>query len=391
MPDSALTGTALTGTGPLSGITVIEVANFIAGPYVAMLLADLGAEVVKLEVPGSGDPFREWGEDRGASPQFAAFNRNKRSVECDLKSDAGRRLLSQLLAGADVLVENMRPGKMAALGLGYDELHRAHPELVYCSVTGMGPTGPASQQPAYDAIVQARSGLWSLFTNREAPEAIGPALSDQIAGLFGVQGVLAALVYRDRTGAGQRVEVSMLGASTAFLTAPIAEHTMTGTVDGPYTRAHRSQSYAFVARDGLPLAVHLSSPPKFWTGLLTAVGAAHLAADERFKDKSSRVLHYDELRGILAEIFLTKDRAEWLDLLWREDVPAAPIHDVADALRDPQVLHAGLLREFGSGTDAVTLVGCPVTFSASPCLRAEPVPPLGSHNQQYRLAEENIP
>jgi crotonobetainyl-CoA:carnitine CoA-transferase CaiB-like acyl-CoA transferase len=150
---------ALTGTGPLSGITVIEVANFIAGPYVGMLLADLGAEVVKLEVPGSGDPFREWGEDRGASPQFAAFNRNKRSVECDLKSDAGRRLLSQLLAGADVLVENMRPGKMAALGLGYDELHRAHPELVYCSVTGMGPTGPASQQPAYDAIVQARSGL----------------------------------------------------------------------------------------------------------------------------------------------------------------------------------------------------------------------------------------
>src|SRR5580692_2288898 len=184
-------------TGPLSGITVIEAASFIAGPYVAMLLADLGAQVIKLEVPGSGDPFREWGEDRGASPQFAAFNRNKRSVECDLKSDAGRRLLSRLLAGADVLVENMRPGKMAALGLGYDELHRAHPELVYCSVTGMGPTGPASQQPAY--------------------EAIGPALSDQIAGLFGVQGVLAALVYRDRTGVGQLVEVSMLGASTAFL------------------------------------------------------------------------------------------------------------------------------------------------------------------------------
>src|SRR5580692_6521811 len=134
-------------TGPLSGITVIEVASFIAGPYVAMLLADLGAQVIKLEVPGSGDPFREWGEDRGASPQFAAFNRNKRSVECDLKSDAGRRQLSRLLAGADVLVENMRPGKMAALGLGYDELHQAHPRLIYCSVTGMGRPGrPASSR-----------------------------------------------------------------------------------------------------------------------------------------------------------------------------------------------------------------------------------------------------
>jgi crotonobetainyl-CoA:carnitine CoA-transferase CaiB-like acyl-CoA transferase len=378
-------------TGPLSGITVIEVASFIAGPYVAMLLADLGAQVIKLEVPGSGDPFREWGEDRGASPQFAAFNRNKRSVECDLKSDAGRRLLSRLLAGADVLVENMRPGKMAALGLGYDELHQAHPRLIYCSVTGMGPTGPASQQPAYDAIVQARSGLWSLFTSREAPEAIGPALSDQIAGLFAVQGVLAALVFRDRAGVGQLVEANMLAASAAFLTAPIAEYTMTGTVDGPYTRAHRSQSFAFVTRDGLPLAVHLSSPPKFWTGLLTAVGAVHLANDERFKDKSSRVLHYEELRAILAEIFVTKDRDEWLDLLWRQDVPAAPIQDVGEALRDPQILHQGLLREFGRGADAVTLVGCPVTFSASPCLSAEPVPPLGSHNQQYDMAAEDVP
>jgi crotonobetainyl-CoA:carnitine CoA-transferase CaiB-like acyl-CoA transferase len=380
-----------TVTGPLSGITVIEVANFIAGPYVAMLLADLGAEVVKLEVPGSGDPFREWGEDRGASPQFAAFNRSKRSVECDLKSDDGRRLLSQLLARADILVENMRPGKMAALGIGYDELHRAHPRLIYCSVTGMGPTGPASQQPAYDAIVQARSGLWSLFTNREAPEAIGPALSDQIAGLFGVQGVLAALVFRDRTGVGQLVEVNMLAASAAFLTAPIAEYTMTGTVDGPYTRAHRSQSFAFVTRDGLPLAVHLSSPPKFWMGLLTAVGALHLAKDERFKDKSSRVLHYDELRALLAEIFVTKDRGDWLELLWRQDVPAAPIQDVGEALSDPQILHQDLLREFGRGADAVTLVGCPVTFSASPCLSAEPVPPLGFHNQQYGVATEDVP
>jgi crotonobetainyl-CoA:carnitine CoA-transferase CaiB-like acyl-CoA transferase len=375
-PDSA-------AAGPLAGITVIEAASFIAGPYVTMLLADLGAEVIKLELPGSGDPFREWGEDRGASPQFAAFNRNKRSVECDLKSDAGQRLLSRLLETADVLVENLRPGKMSALGLGFDKLRQAHPQLVYCSVTGMGPTGPASQQPSYDAIVQARSGLWSLFTDRKAPEAIGPALSDQIVGLFAVQGILAALMFRHRAGTGQLVEVNMLAASAAFLTAPIAEYTMTGTVDGPYTRAHRSQSFAFVTRDGLPLAVHLSSPPKFWTGLLTAIGAPHLAEDERFRDKSSRVLHYDELHKLLAEKFATRDRDEWLDLLWRQDVPAAPIHDVAAALSDPQARHLGLIREFGSGADAIPLVRYPVTFSISPCTAAGAVPRLGSHNRQY--------
>lgn len=375
-PDSA-------AAGPLFGITVIEVASFIAGPYVAMLLADLGAEVIKLELPGIGDPFREWGEDRGASPQFAAFNRNKRSVECDLKSDAGRRLLSRLLETADVLVENLRPGKMSALGLGFGELHQTYPQLVYCSVTGMGSTGPASQQPSYDAIVQARSGLWSLFTDRKAPEAIGPALSDQIVGLFAVQGILAALMFRHRAGTGQLVEVNMLAASAAFLTEPIAEYTMTGAVDGPYIRAHRSQSFAFVTRDGLPLAVHLSSPPKFWTGLLKAIGAPQVAEDERFRDKSSRVVHYDELNALLAEIFVTRDRSEWLDLLWEQDVPAAPIQDVAEALADPQARHLGLIREFGGGADAVPLVRYPVTFSASPCTGAGPVPRLGSHNRQY--------
>jgi formyl-CoA transferase len=375
-------------SGPLAGIAVVEVASFIAGPYVGMLLADLGADVIKVETPGTGDPFREWGEDRGASPQFAAFNRNKRSVECDLKSETGRRQVDGLLASADVLIENFRPGKTAALGLDYEQVHRRHPRLLYCSVTGLGPTGPASQQPAYDAIVQARSGLWSLLTDRGAPEAIGPALSDQIVGLFATQAIVAALLHRERNGGnGQLIEVNMLAASLAFLTASIAEHTMTGTVDGPYTRPHRSQSFAFLARDQRPLAVHLSSPPKFWKGLLAATGLEHLADDPRFATKSDRIRHYDVLKDLIGAVFATRDRDEWLDRLWALDVPAAPIHDIAEALVDLQAEELQMLREYGNSGEVVRLVRYPATFSETPCTNAGSVPRLGEHNEWIEAGE----
>ncbi|TMG40468.1 MAG: CoA transferase [Chloroflexi bacterium] len=338
--------------GPLDDVRVLEVASFISGPYAAMLLADLGAEVIKVEPPGTGDPFRGWGERQGGErPQFAAYNRGKKSVTLDLRN----------------------------VGIGDATLREANPRLVYCAMTGVGSSGPASHRPIYDAIGQALSGLWSVLTDLDDPEPIGPPMSDQLTGLYAAYGILAALAARGRTGKGQRIEVSMLSASMAFLTEPLANYLLLGEVSDLRSRPRRSQSYAFVARDGKPFAIHLSSPPKFWEALTEAVERPDLLADARFATKADRVKRYDALRATLEETFRTRDRAEWLARLERCDVPAAPINDIAEAVADPQARHIGMVRTFGSGDRARRLVGFPVAFAATPGEPGLPPPDLGEH------------
>ncbi len=366
--------------GALQGVHVLEVANFISGPYAAMLLADLGAEVTKVEPPGAGDPFRGWGERQGAErPQFAAFNRGKMSVTLDLRKEVARRVYRALAVRSDVVVENFRPGTAERLGIGYDALRQTNLRLVYCAITGVGSTGPSSHRPIYDAIGQALSGLWSVLTDLRDPAPIGPPISDQLTGLYAAYGVLAALAARERTGRGQRLEVSMLSASMAFLTEPIANYLIMGEVSDQHSRPRRSQSYAFIARDGLPFAIHLSSPPKFWEALVQAVERPELLEDERFRAKADRVRTYDALRATLAETFRTRDRAEWLERLERCDVPAAPINDIAEAVAAPQAVHVGMVRTFGSGDRARRLVGFPVAFGETPSEPRLPPPDLGEH------------
>ena len=366
--------------GPLDGVRVLEVASFISGPYAAMLLADLGAEVIKVEPPGTGDPFRGWGERQGGErPQFAAYNRGKKSVTLDLRNDLARRTYLALAKRADVVVENFRPGTAERMGIGDATLREANPRLVYCAMTGVGSSGPASHRPIYDAIGQALSGLWSVLTDLDDPEPIGPPMSDQLTGLYAAYGILAALAARERTGKGQRIEVSMLSASMAFLTEPLANYLLLGEVSDLRSRPRRSQSYAFVARDGKPFAIHLSSPPKFWEALTEAVERPDLLADARFATKADRVKRYDALRATLEETFRTRDRAEWLARLERCDVPAAPINDIAEAVADPQARHIGMVRTFGSGDRARRLVGFPVAFAATPGEPGLPPPDLGEH------------
>jgi crotonobetainyl-CoA:carnitine CoA-transferase CaiB-like acyl-CoA transferase len=374
-------------SGPLEGTKVIEMANVISGPYAGMLLADLGAEVVKVEMPGSGDVFRMWdGDVTKIRPYFAAYNRGKRSVTLDVRTDEGREAFLRLAAGADVVVENFRPGVMDRFGLGYEAVREVAPEVVYCSVTGMGNRGPAAAQPVYDAVVQAVSGLWSQLTDMDDPEPVGPAISDQLTSLYAVQGILAALLHRERTGEGQHLHASMLAASMAFQTVPIADWTMEGRVADKSSRPRRSQSYAFRASDGRPLAIHLSTPQKFWLGLLRVVGRPELADDPRFGDKAGRIAHYDELHEILAEEFARRPRDEWLARLGEEDVPSAPINTIAEALDEPQVQAGDLVQTFGTGERAVDLVGFPVEFSASPCTPGLPPPEIGEHSDEV-LAE----
>jgi crotonobetainyl-CoA:carnitine CoA-transferase CaiB-like acyl-CoA transferase len=367
--------------GPLARIKVLEMANFISGPYAGMLLADLGAQVVKVELPGTGDPFRGWGERQGSErPQFTAYNRGKQSVSINLQVASGRDVYRRLAATVDVVIENFRPGTAERLGVGYETLRESNPLLVYCAITGMGSTGPARHRPTYDAIAQAMSGLWSVFTDMEDPQPVGPPLSDQLTGLYAAYGILASLAARSANGRGQRLEVSMLSASLAFLTEPIANYLHDGEISHRSSRPHRSQSYAFVAADGLPLAIHLSSPPKFWESMAQAVGRPELIEDPRFKSRSDRIKHYDLLREELARSFRARPRAEWLDILERHDVPSAPINKVAEAVDDPQSQHLQMVRTFGTGERARRLVGFPVQFAETPCEPCLPPPGVGEHN-----------
>lgn len=369
-------------SGPLSQIKVLEMANVISGPYAGMLLADLGAEVIKIEMPGTGDYFRLWDGKEGAiRPSFAGYNRGKKSVTINVQTKSGRELYLRLASKADVVLENFRPGTLDRFGVGYDVIRKDNPKVIYCSISGMGSSGPYRNRPTYDAIAQAMSGLCSQLTDMSDPEPVGPPMCDQLSGIYTAYGILAALLSRSSSGQGQKLEINMLGAGIVFQPTAVAEYTMIGEIADKLSRPHRSQSYTFVASDGLPFAIHLSTPPKFWRGLLEVVGLPHLVEDPRFVKKADRIKNYDALRDQLTEIFRTRPRAEWLDELEKHDVPAGPIYNVAEALADEQVRHMEMVKTFGQGERALQLVGFPVAFGGTPCQPDLPVPYVGEHNE----------
>lgn len=369
--------------GPLEGIRVLEMASVISGPYAGMLLADLGASVIKVEMPGTGDVFRLWeGDYTQIRPYFAAYNRGKRSVTVDIRTGEGRAAYLRLASESDVLIENFRPGTLDRYSIGYEAVREVAPAIVYCSISGMGAEGPYRDRPVYDAIAQALSGLWSQLTDMANPEPVGPAICDQLTSLYAVNGIMAALVRRSITGEGQQLQTSMLAAAMAFQTVPIADYSMEGKVADKWSRPRRSLSFAFVAADGQPFAIHLSTPHKFWAGLLAAAGMPELADDPRFADKAARIRHYDELRELLAGAFRERPRQEWLARLTEHDVPCAPINTIAEAMADPQVRFAHLIRSFGLPGRTADLAGFPVGFSATPCQPGLPPPRAGEHTHE---------
>jgi formyl-CoA transferase len=369
-------------TGPLEGIRVLDFGRYIAGPMAARLLADLGADVVKIEDP-EGDPFRFWQSDeRSFSPQFAAYNRNKRSVVLDLRSPEAITRVLALVDDSDVLVENFRPGVMDRLGLGSAVLLERNPALVYCSISGFGATGPSSQRPSFDTIVSAASGLFSQILDETDPVLVGPAFSDLVAGLFAAQGVLAALVARTSTGRGQLVEVSMLAAILAgLLSEPAGTFLDTGGITRASTRQERAQAYAVAGRDGKPFVIHLSVPDKFWVALTNAIERPDLREDERFANRAARYRNYAALRDILREAFRSRTRDEWFGILDAADIPNGPLNGIDTVFEDPQVAHLGLVVEtLIPGQPPLRSLRYPVDFSATPTsVRLHP-PELGEGN-----------
>jgi crotonobetainyl-CoA:carnitine CoA-transferase CaiB-like acyl-CoA transferase len=328
---------------PLTGVVVIETSTMITGPLAGMMLADLGADVIKVENPEGGDPFRSF---RGGkySPYFLAFNRNKRSIALDLRSSEGREDYKKLIAGADVMIENFRPGVLDRLGLGTPELRKINPRLIACSISGFGSSGPYKDRPAYDAVAQALSGISSLMFHGQ-PQITGPTIADNLTGIFACYGILAALVEREKTGVARAVEVNMLDSSIAFMPDAFLTATLLGIKPGPFTRVQASQSYAVACADQTMLAVHLSSQEKFWEGCVEAFERPALKTDLRFDTRAKRVDNYLQLAEELRRAAATQPRAYWETRLNERDVPWAPVNSVLETMEDEQVTHLGTFAE----------------------------------------------
>lgn len=364
---------------PLAGIRVLELGALITAPLCAMLLADLGADVVKIENPQGGDSFRP-AQGKLYSPRFAAYNRGKRSVALDLASEAGRSTLLSLARRSDVLIENFRPDVMQRLGLAWDVLHAANPRLVHCSITGFGPDGPYADRPAFDAVGLAMSGIASLFLDPANPELMGPTITDNVTGMYACYGILGALFERERSGAGRHVEVNMLESSIAFMPDPFANAIMGGQTMDRLTRVSASQSYALTCADGKMLAIQLSTQEKFWTGLLAAIERPELAADPRFVDRDRRVANYVALRALLREAFAKRTRAQWYARLEQHDVPFAPVHTLTEVVADEQVAHLGTFYRMHHPTEGeLTAIHSPVRIDGHRVDAELPPPALGEH------------
>lgn len=366
----------------LDGITVLEFASYVSGPYAGMMLGDLGAEVIKIEDTRSGDPFRGWGS-ADYSATFGSVNRNKKSIILDLKSDAGRDAAKALAAEADVLIQNFRTGAMDRLGLGYDTLSAANPRLIYCSVTGFGPDGPYAKRPGYDTVGQAMGGLLSVLTDLDDPKGMGISLSDHLTGMTAAYGILGAICARNRTGRGQHIQTSLLQATLAFQGENAARYFEDGDIPSRRTRIGVAQVYSFVAGDGKPFVIHLSSPDKFWHGLCRVAGHEEWVEDERFRDKTNRRHNYEALEKALAAVFRTEPRDHWLDRMLAEDVPAAAIYTLDETLADPQVQHLDMVREVPHpklGT--VKLIDGGITLSDTPIAIRSAAPGHGEHTAE---------
>ncbi|CAN7695919.1 CoA transferase [Variovorax sp. LjRoot290] len=370
----------------LKGLKVIEQGTFITGPAAGMLLGDLGADVIKVEQPKTGDPFRAF-KNGLYSPHYQTYNRNKRSITLDTKDSADREVLDALIADADVYIQNFRPGVAEKLGVGAERLQALNPKLIYVAISGFGATGPAANRPAYDTVAQAASGFLNLLVNPENPRVVGPAIADSLTGFYAAYGVLGALYERSRTGIGRKVEVSMLEAMAHFNLDAFTHFFQVDEVMGPYSRPSVSQSYVLRCADDKWIALHMSSPEKFWQGLAVAIEQPDIFQDPRFATRDARIDNQEALIALLGERFRTRTRDEWCRRLQREDVPNAPMYDTSEALEDPQAKHLQLMTSAEHPVMGLfRTVRSPVSFDGERALEVRPPPMLGEHSDEIRAA-----
>ncbi|MTV41078.1 CaiB/BaiF CoA transferase family protein [Duganella radicis] len=368
----------------LQGVKVIEQGTFITGPAAGVILADMGADVIKVEQPETGDPFRAFAGGL-YSPHFQTYNRNKRSITLNQKNETDQAVFDELIRDADVYIQNFRPGAAERLNAGEARLRALNPRLIYCAISGFGQTGPAAQRPAYDTVAQAASGFLSLLINPADPRVVGPAMADAMTGYYAAFGILGALFERHRTGKGRGVEVSMVEAMCHFNLDAFTHYFAEGEVMGPFSRPSVSQSYVLACADGKWLALHMSSPEKFWQGLANAMRRPELFADPRFSTREARIVHYEELVVLLRAIFAGEAREVWCQRLTAEDVPHAPMHNAPETLADPQVRHLQLEVSIPRpAAEPFRTIRFPIAFDGQHALDIAPPPTLNADGQAIR-------
>lgn len=377
-------------TGPLAGLKVIELAQIMAGPTCGMLLADMGAEVIKVEKLPGGDDTRSYAEPQvnGESAAFMMMNRNKRSIAIDLKHEEGKAVLRRLLADADVLTENYRKGTMEKLGFGYDSLHETHPALIYCSISGYGRTGPYADKGGFDLIAQGFSGLMSITGEPgQAPIKSGSPICDINAGILATVGIIAAYVHRLKTGKGQLVDTSLIEAGIQQTYWQAAIFFATGVSPGPIGSAHLlSAPYqAFPTRDGW---INVGGANQNnWERIARVVGAAELIDDLRFRSNADRMRNLDALVPLLADRFKQRTTDDWLRELDAAGIPAGRVNTIGEMLGDPQVHAREMVIELDHPRAGATkALGLPIKFSDTPGCVTRPAPMLGQHTREILAA-----
>jgi glutaryl-CoA transferase len=375
----------VSGAGPLDGVVVADLSRVLSGPYCTMLLGDLGADVIKVERPGSGDETRGWGPPfaGGESAYYLSINRNKRSIALDLAREDHRDAAQRLIAKAHVLVENFRPGTMERLGFGYEDCTALNPRLVYASISGFGETGPARDEPGYDYVAQARGGIMSVTgePGRE-PQKVGVAIADITTGLFCAIAILGALRVAEATGEGQRVHTSLLESQVAWLANQASNFLVGGVEPTRMGNAHPNiVPYQVFAASDRPFVLAVANETH-WARFCAAIARPELERDERFANNASRVATRDELIPALAAVFATRPRDEWISILSAAEVPCGPINSIAEVFADPQVQALGLVETIAHPTiGELPLVRSPLGLDRTPAATRLPPPLLGEHTE----------
>jgi formyl-CoA transferase len=373
----------------LDGIRVIDFSRVLAGPYCTMMLGDLGAEVIKVEQPGIGDGTRQWGPPwvGEESAYFLSTNRNKKSVTIDLKHSEGQRLARELIASADILVENFRPGTAAKLGLDYETISAESPSLIYCSITGYGQNGPYRERSGYDFMIQAQGGILSITGPEEGPPSkVGVAIVDITAGLYASSAILAALFHRKESGEGQQIDIALLDAQVGWLANVAHNYFATGTVPGRYGNAHANivPYETFPTSDGY-LAVAVGTDAQF-ERLCSALDREDLGKDSRYQTNADRVEHRDSLVPELQNEFIQRTAVEWIELLLGYRIPVGPVNDIPTVLNDPQVRAREMIQEIEhSSLGVIQQLGPVPKLSRTPARVRKAPPTLGEDTESVLL------
>jgi CoA:oxalate CoA-transferase len=376
---------------PLDGIKVLDFTNVLAGPTCTMLLANMGAEIIKLERPGCGDDSRAYGPHvNGESVYFTSVNRGKKSVVCNTKTEAGKQVFLKLAEKVDVIIENIKPGGMARMGLDYEVVRKLNPKVIYVSISGFGSTGPWALRPCYDMIVQAMGGIMSITGEPGGnPVRVGTSIGDVMGGTYAALGTLGALYERAVTGVGQKVDISLLDCQVAILENAVARYSSTGHIPGPLGMRHAliTPFEGYKTKDRLLIIA--AGNDNLFTRLCRVIGLPDLCSDERFLTNASRTDHVDELRVLLEARLAEKTADEWMEILVSEDIPCGPINTVDKLFENPQLAARNMLVEVDQpGIGRVSVAGNPIKYSrVSPEdeLPREPAPSVGQHTREVLI------